>query len=133
MLQKVKRPNVITLLVRVWHWPLCVSAGDRVWNIRTVPVGRSFAKCAVPLKAFLTVFCVAVLGGFWGTSGAFSKRGCWVFTLTSMKKEVEGKKISFLSSSISFSDIVSVLFLRLVLYMLCPFSVCMYLYEQLRN
>lgn len=64
MLQRVKRHVVMVLLVRVWHWPWCVKSGDRVWNISTVPVGRSLARCDVPLNAFLMVLCVGVLGVF---------------------------------------------------------------------
>jgi len=72
----------MALFDMVWHWPWCVKRGDRVWNISTVPVGRSLDKCAVPLNAFLMVLCAGVLGLFCGST--FSKSGSRVLTSTSI-------------------------------------------------
>jgi len=77
--RKQARPHTAKRLdVKVWlvterHWPSCVNIGDRIWNVRTEPVGRSLAKCAVPLNVFLMAFCPGVFSGFCST---FSKKGC---------------------------------------------------------
>ena len=82
MQQKAKRANVMAWLVMVWHWPWCVKIGDRIWNIRTVPVGRSFDKCVEPLNVFLMAFWVGVLGFF----GMFFKRGWHSWAMASIIK-----------------------------------------------
>lgn len=82
--QRAKRPRVMTRLACVGQRPWWVKIGERIWNVRTEPVGRSLAKCAVPLNVFLIVFCAGVFCAF----GAFSKRGscccCRRFVLTSI-------------------------------------------------
>ena len=55
--------------VRVWltrdlQFPWWVKAGERIWKARTEPVGRRFARYAVPLKVFRMAFCVGVFVGF---------------------------------------------------------------------
>lgn len=68
-------------LITVGHLPCCVKAGENIWNVRTVPVGRRLAKWAVPLKVFLIAFCVEVFGVGAGAALLlilFSRSGCCV-------------------------------------------------------
>lgn len=70
---------MVVWLTLVWQLPWCVKIGDRIWNPRTVPVGRRLAKWAVPLNVFLIALCAGVFVGFVAAAAMVSNSGCSIF------------------------------------------------------